>query len=71
MHNKKDPDTAIANIVIDLGHKLGMKVIAEGVETEEQIELLRNYSCDKIQGYIISEPVNEIEFNLLLDKHSK
>ena len=71
MHNSKDEDTAIANIVIDLGHKLGMKVIAEGVETQEQIDLLKDYACDKIQGYIISEPVNEIEFNLLLDKHSK
>ena len=48
-----------------------MKVIAEGVETEEQIGLLKNYACDKIQGYIISEPVNEIEFNLLIDKHLK
>jgi len=59
---------AIANIVIDLGHKLGMKVIAEGVETQEQVEFLKEYACDKIQGYIISEPVNEIEFNLLLKK---
>ena len=71
MHNNRDADTAIANIVIDLGHKLGMKVIAEGVETQKQIELLKNYACDKIQGYIISEPVNEIEFNLLLDKKSE
>ena len=62
-------ETTIANIVIDLGHKLGLKVIAEGVETQDQIEFLKEYACDKIQGYIISEPVNEIEFNLLLDKH--
>ena len=69
--DRKKESTAIANIVIDLGHKLGMKVIAEGVETEEQIDLLKSNACDKIQGYIISEPVNEIEFNLLLEKHSK
>ena len=43
-----------------------MKVIAEGVETEEQIEFLRRNTCDKIQGYVISEPVNEVEFSLLL-----
>ena len=47
-----------------------MKVIAEGVETEDQIKFLKKYACDKIQGYVISEPVNEIEFNLLLAKHS-
>ena len=67
-NNKNDENTAIANIVIDLGHKLGMNVIAEGVETKEQLDFLKKYACDKIQGYIISEPVNEIEFNLLLDK---
>ena len=61
-------DITIANLVIDLGHKLGMQVIAEGVETQQQINFLTKYACDKIQGYIISEPVNEIEFNLLLDK---
>ena len=61
-------NSAIANIVIDLGHRLGMKVIAEGVETDEQLKLLKEYACDKIQGYVISEPVNEIEFDLLLKK---
>ena len=61
-----DDNLTIANIVIDLGHKLGLKVIAEGVETEKQVEFLKKYACDKIQGYLISEPVNEIEFNLLL-----
>ena len=66
-----DKNFTIANIVIDLGHKLGMKVIAEGVETEGQIKFLKKYACDKIQGYIISEPVNEIEFNLLLKKDIK
>ena len=64
--NLSDENLTIANIVIDLGHKLGMKVIAEGVETEEQVKFLKKYACDKIQGYIISEPINEIEFNLLL-----
>ena len=54
--------------MIDLGHRLGMKVIAEGVETDEQLKLLKEYACDKIQGYVISEPVNEIEFDLLLKK---
>ena len=64
-------DITIANLVIDLGHKLGMNVIAEGVETKDQVDFLKKYACDKIQGYIISEPVNEIEFNLLLDKGDK
>ena len=69
--NKNDENATIANIVIDLGHKLGMNVIAEGVETKDQVDFLKKYACDKIQGYIISEPINEIEFNLLLDKGDK
>jgi len=68
--SKDDQSATIANIVIDLGHKLGMNVIAEGVETKEQVDFLKKYACDKIQGYIISEPVNEIEFNLLLNKEA-
>ena len=36
--------------------------------TQEQVDFLKKYACDKIQGYIISEPVNEVEFTLLLDK---
>ena len=46
-------DITIANLVIDLGHKLGMQVIAEGVETQQQINFLTKYACDKIQGYIV------------------
>jgi len=67
----KSTSSTIANIVIDLGHRLGMKVIAEGVETEQQLSLLKEYACDKIQGYVISEPVNEIEFDLLLKNDNK
>ena len=68
--SKKPSSSSIANLVIDLGHKLGMNVIAEGVETQEQVDFLKKYTCDKIQGYIISEPVNEVEFTLLLEKNT-
>ena len=59
-------DITIANLVIDLGHKLGLQVIAEGVETNQQIEFLSKFACDKIQGYIVSKPLNKIEFEKLL-----
>ncbi len=61
-------DITIANLVIDLGHKLGLQVIAEGVETQQQIDFLSEYACDKIQGYIVSKPLNKHEFEKLLDK---
>jgi len=44
--------------IIALGHNLGLKVVAEGVETEEQIEFLRANDCDELQGYYFSEPVS-------------
>ena len=50
-------DQAIAMAVISLGHKLDLRVIAEGVETEEQRDFLRANDCDEMQGYLYSRPV--------------
>ncbi|MCS0608939.1 EAL domain-containing protein [Massilia solisilvae] len=50
-------DQAIAMAVISLGHKLHLRVIAEGVETEEQCAFLRANDCDEMQGYLFSRPV--------------
>jgi EAL domain-containing protein (putative c-di-GMP-specific phosphodiesterase class I) len=50
-------DQAIAMAVISLGHKLNLRVIAEGVETEQQCSFLRDNDCDEMQGYLFSRPV--------------
>ena len=47
----------IARAVIGMGHSLGMSVLAEGVETEEELEFLRREGCDKAQGFLFSKPV--------------
>jgi diguanylate cyclase (GGDEF)-like protein/PAS domain S-box-containing protein len=54
-----DPDkTSIVSTIISLGHALRLEVIAEGVETEQQSQLLRLLRCDQIQGYLISRPLS-------------
>ncbi|GAB4390765.1 MAG: hypothetical protein Kow0025_25010 [Thermodesulfovibrionales bacterium] len=62
-----DPNPkAITRAIIAMAHSLNMEVVAEGVETAEQMEFLRAEGCDKIQGYIISPPVPAEEFTELL-----
>jgi diguanylate cyclase (GGDEF)-like protein/PAS domain S-box-containing protein len=54
----EDPDkTSIVSTIISLGHALRLEVIAEGVETDQQSQLLRLLRCDQIQGYLISRPL--------------
>jgi diguanylate cyclase (GGDEF)-like protein/PAS domain S-box-containing protein len=50
-------DAAIASTIIGLGHSLGLQVIAEGVETEEQREFLSRLGCDRYQGFLYSRPL--------------
>ena len=53
-----DPDdAAITTAIIAMGHALGLKVVAEGVETEAHEELLREQRCDEMQGYLFSRPM--------------
>ncbi|MFZ5589416.1 MAG: putative bifunctional diguanylate cyclase/phosphodiesterase [Pseudomonadota bacterium] len=62
-----DPDdAAIVKAVIAMARALGMKVIAEGVETSEQLELLRGEGCDMIQGYYCSKPLPADELTELI-----
>jgi diguanylate cyclase (GGDEF)-like protein/PAS domain S-box-containing protein len=53
-----DSDKAVAAAVISLGQKLNLRVIAEGVETIEQVAILRDNNCDECQGYYFSKPVS-------------
>jgi len=59
-------DTAFMGSLIELGHALGLDVVAEGVETEAQLEHLRELGCDAAQGYAISHPVSEEQLDALL-----
>ena len=59
---------AIIKAIIAMAHSLNMEVVAEGVETEDQLEFLQSQKCDKIQGYLFSRPVPEEEFRKLLEQ---
>jgi EAL domain-containing protein (putative c-di-GMP-specific phosphodiesterase class I) len=59
--NGNDRDRVVVQKTIEMGHELGMKVVGEGVETEEQLEFLRSNGCDIAQGYLFSRPVPAME----------
>jgi diguanylate cyclase (GGDEF)-like protein/PAS domain S-box-containing protein len=57
---KKD-DEVIVRTIISLAHSLGFEVVAEGVETREQYQQLSNWGCDFAQGYLLAQPMNDVE----------
>lgn len=66
-NNKKNNNIVIS--LIELAHRLDMKVVAEGVETKEQADFLRTYGCDYIQGYYYSKPLPQEEFEKKLEEN--
>jgi diguanylate cyclase (GGDEF)-like protein len=62
------PDFALSEAIVVMAHKLGLKVIAEGVETEQQRDILKSIGCDYAQGYLYSKPVPPDEFEMLLNR---
>jgi len=61
-------DAAIIMAIIDLAHSLSLKVIAEGVETQEQLDFLERNKCDRVQGYLFSVPLPVEQFEQLVIK---
>lgn len=65
-----DPDSRyLVSSMIDIGHSFGYEIVAEGVETEEQLAILRELGCDTIQGYLFSKPADENEIFKKLKLH--
>ncbi len=63
-------DAAIVSAIIAMSHSLGLRVVAEGVETEDQLRFLQDLHCDEMQGYLASKPLPRDEINELLAQSS-
>lgn len=63
-------DRHMAAAIINIAHNLGLKVVAEGVEYEEQLNILRRYDCEMLQGFLYSKPLNAERFEKLLKENS-
>lgn len=64
-----DKTSGMIGSIIQLSHRLGLQVVAEGVETYEQQLRLQDYNCDMIQGYLISRPISEADTLSLLEEY--
>ena len=53
----REENRKLVHAMINLAHNLQLQVVAEGVETPEQLALLRDFACDQVQGYLISKPL--------------
>jgi diguanylate cyclase (GGDEF)-like protein len=65
------PDAAIVRSLIELGHRLELRVVAEGVETEAQLAALRRLGCDAVQGHVVGRPLSELEIGRWLSERAQ
>lgn len=70
-HIENDKNRYVFESILTLAKNLGFKVIAEGVETKEQFDILTKLGCNRVQGYYFSKPLPKNEIELLLDKYSR
>lgn len=62
-------DQSVTKAVIKLAHSLQLRVVAEGVETEEHLKILTELECNEYQGYYFSRPIPAADFNIMVSKH--
>ncbi|WJG10634.1 EAL domain-containing protein [Aliiglaciecola sp. LCG003] len=62
-------DRHMTAAIINIAHNLGLKVVAEGVEQERQLEILKRYECEMLQGYLYSKPLSASKFEKLLNEN--
>ncbi len=68
---KSETDRRLVSLILDIAKYMEVKVVAEGVETEEQIQFLREIGCNLVQGYYFSRPLPPDEFEKLIEREGK
>ena len=66
-----EADRILLKTIVQMGHSLDISVVAEGVENEQQLEVLRQEKCDAYQGYLYSQPLTPSEFISLVEHHNQ
>ncbi|WP_237264371.1 putative bifunctional diguanylate cyclase/phosphodiesterase [Thiomicrorhabdus immobilis] len=69
--NQDANDKKIVSAIINLGHNLGLNVVAEGIETQKSMDMIKAMGCDQMQGYFISKPICKTSFQKYLENHEK
>lgn len=67
--NQDANDKKIVSAIINLGHNLGLNVVAEGIETKKSMDMIKAMGCDQMQGYHISKPICQESFKEYLESH--
>jgi EAL domain-containing protein (putative c-di-GMP-specific phosphodiesterase class I) len=68
---QSEKDFRLVQVVLDIARYLKVPVVAEGVETREQLDMLKSAGCDLVQGYYFSRPLPPAEFEALIEKELK
>ena len=71
IHQTESRDRPLVDIIVEVAKLYHLEVVAEGVETEEQLNYVRALGCQLVQGYFLSKPLPEMEFVLLLKKKNR
>lgn len=71
LNGEKNADAELANAIISLGKVVNLKVIAEGVETKEQLQFLKDHNCDQVQGFFFTQPLPAKEFHQWYQDYNK
>lgn len=66
--NDRTRDLALVRSIIELVHKFNIRTVAEGIEDPQQVEYLKKFECDYVQGYVFYRPMPQAKFEALLDE---